>query len=69
MKKAEVKIQFKNKTKEQLEHLFKAEEELRKAGVSFDTGYDMGAGARDWEFDWSLKGAEVLFKRFKEDKP
>ena len=55
----EVRIQFKNKTKKQLEHLFNAEKELSKAGVSFDTGYDFEAKIRDWEFDWSLKGAEV----------
>jgi len=60
---AEVKIQFKNKTKEQLKHLFNAEKELSKAGVSFDTGYDLGAKVRDWEFDWSLRGAEVVIKK------
>jgi len=41
----------------QLEALFQAEALLRQAGVSFDTGY--GCGGRDWEFDWSLKGAYV----------
>ena len=55
----EVRIQFIDKTKEQLEHLHKAEAELLKAGVSFDTGYDVGENIRDWEFDWSLKGAKV----------
>ena len=55
----EVKIQFKNKTKKQLEHLFNAEKELNKAGISFDTEYDFGTKTRDWEFDWSLEGAEV----------
>ena len=59
----EVLIQFCNKTKKQLEHLFRAEKELRKAGVDFDTGY--GCGCRDWEFDWSLKGAKVILKKKK----
>ena len=40
-----------------LKKLFEAEKLLRAAGVSFDTG--CGCGGRDWEFDWSLKGAHV----------
>ena len=56
----EVKICFYNLTDEQKEHLFKAEKELSKAGVSFDTGYDFKEKRRDWEFDWSLKGAKVV---------
>ena len=60
---AEVRIQLKDLTNEQKEHLFKAEEELSKAGVSFDTGYSFGDKTRDWEFDWSLKGAEVILKK------
>ena len=55
----EVRIQFKNKTKKQLKHLFNVERELGKAGVSFDTGYNVNEKIRDWEFDYSLKGAEV----------
>lgn len=61
MERCEVVIKFKVSSKEQLDHLFKAQAELRKAGISFDTG--SGGGTRDWEFDWSLKGAEVFFKR------
>ena len=45
----------------QLEALFQAEALLRQAGVSFDTGY--GCGGRDWEFDWSLKGAYVKLRK------
>lgn len=33
---------------------FAAEDEIRKLGISFDTG--AGCGGRDWEWDWSLKG-------------
>jgi len=40
-----------------LEKIFQAERFLAEAGVSFDTGY--GSGCRDWEFDWSLRGAFV----------
>jgi len=45
----------------QLEALFQAETLLRQAGVSFDTGY--GCGGRDWEWDWSLKGAYVKLRK------
>jgi hypothetical protein len=58
-----VLIQFVNLSKEQMEHLFKAEKELLKAGVSFDTGYSFGTKTRDWEWDWSLKGARVRIKK------
>jgi len=44
-----------------LEALFQAEALLRQAGVTFDTGY--GCGGRDWEFDWSLKGAYVKLRK------
>ncbi|KKL46180.1 hypothetical protein LCGC14_2348140 [marine sediment metagenome] len=64
-KKAEVKIEFNDLSPEQLKHLFKAESELGKAGVSFDTGYSFGPKIRVWEFDWSLGGADVVFVRFK----
>jgi len=66
VKECEVLIQFPITSKEQLEHLFNAGDELRKAGVTFDTG--AGCGKRDWEFDWSLRGAKVLFKRFSDGK-
>lgn len=47
-----------------LDHLFEAEKHLNVAGISFDTGVDAvdpesGEGARDWELDWSLKGARL----------
>jgi len=64
LKDCEVVIKFLDLSKDQLEHLFKAEDELEKAGVLFDTG--AGGGCRDWEFDWSLRGAVVKFKRIKE---
>lgn len=64
--KHEVRIEFHNKTKKQREHLFEAERELHRAGVKFDTGY--GDKKRDWEFDWSLKGAKVVQKSIKVSK-
>lgn len=71
MKEAEVRIVFENPTKEQMKHLSKAQDELGKAGVTFDSGsgVDCENGkcvSRDWEFDWSLTGAKVAFVRFKE---
>jgi hypothetical protein len=58
-----VGIHFTNLTKEQMKHLNKAEKELLKAGVSFDTGYNFCSKTRDWEFDWSLKGCLVSEKK------
>ncbi len=58
----EVKIQFKNLNKIQLSHLFKAEKELFKAGITFDTGYNIGKRTRGWEFDHSLKSGIVSVK-------
>ena len=49
--------------KEQLKHLSNAEIELSKAGVIFDVGSDIHAGkpiSREWELDWSLKGAKLI---------
>ena len=68
MQEAEVVIQIPTAemSEEQKNHLFEAEKHLSEAGVTFDSGMDMGSRVRDWEFDWSLKGATVLFKRFKE---
>ena len=66
LKQCEVLIRIPITSDEQLKHIFKAGEELTKAGVTFDTG--CGCGNRDWEFDWSLKGAEVLFKKFSDGK-
>lgn len=62
--KIEALIRFPYLTEEQRKHLFKAEDELLLAGVSFDTG--SGCEGRDWEFDWSLKGAEVYQKTRRE---
>lgn len=65
--KVEVCIRF-SVSRDKAEHIFKARDELAKAGISFDTGACMGSGDTieyDWEFDWSLKGGvEVFFKRF-----
>ena len=63
-----VRIIFYDLSKEQMEHLHKAEKELLKAGVSFDTGYSFIEKERDWEFDWSLKGAKVKIKEEKLEK-
>ena len=57
-----VRIFFTDLTEEQMKHLHKAERELGRAGVSFDTGYDFEEKRRDWEFDWSLRGARVKIK-------
>ena len=54
---------FDHPTKEQLKHIYKAEDELLKAGVTFDTGHDLKDDqviARDWELDWSLEGATIV---------
>ena len=54
---------FREPTREQLEHIYRAEDELAKAGVSFDVGKDFEDDkvlSRDWELDWSLKGAEIV---------
>ena len=56
-----VRIKFQNLSEEQQRHLFAAEACLARAGISFDTG--AGCHGRDWEFDWSLHGAEVHLSR------
>ncbi len=66
MKQAEVTIRFPNLSDGQREHLYKASGELDKAGITFDTG--VGCEGNDWEFDWSLRGAEVLFHKFSDGK-
>ena len=63
-----VLIQFEKLTDKQMKHLHKAELELGNAGVSFDTGFDFETKIRDWEFDWSLKGARVKIKKGGENK-
>ena len=53
-------IDFKSMTAQQKEKVFDAERLLTEAGITFDTGYDLQkARRRDWELDWSLKGAAV----------
>ena len=59
----EALVEFRPETREQWEALYKAESHLADAGVRFDKGG--GLGARDWEMDWSLRGARVFFKRAK----
>ena len=56
---AGARIEFYNLTPKQMMHLNRAEVELSRAGISFDTGYDFKEDRRDWEFDWSLKGANL----------
>jgi len=63
MKEIEVLIRFPNLTDKQRDHIYRAVTELSKAGVTFDTG--VGCAGNDWQFDWSLKGAQVFFKRDK----
>ena len=46
--------------KKKLDNILKAEFFLMEAGISFDTG--TGFGFRDWELDWSLKGAELVIR-------
>jgi len=51
------------KDEKALSHIFKAEKELIKAGILFDTGMALCEGwpkQRDWELDWSLKGATLV---------
>ena len=50
-------------SEKQLKYLQEARSELTKAGVTFDTGYDLKEGIFDWELDWSLEGAELTDKK------
>jgi len=61
MKKANVNVDiiFKNRTKKQMEHLDKAEMELLKAGMRFDTNYNFPTKTRTWFLD-SVKGVRVV---------
>ena len=54
-----VHIEFPNMTPEKMDHMFNAGFEMLKAGISFDTGYNFVTNTRDWEFDYSLKGAKI----------
>ncbi len=70
LKECEVVIRF-NVPKDKMKHIYAAIDELGKIGVHFDTGGCVCCDDvchYDWEFDWSLKGAKVFFKRFKDGK-
>lgn len=67
LKKCEVVIKLAiPNPKEKIDDLYKAIGALNKLGITFDTGgYVEGDTLHyDLEFDWSLKGAEVYFKKF-----
>jgi hypothetical protein len=70
-KEAEVRIEF-DKTKVDMDKLFKIEEALSEIGITFDTGASIGdpdGDVRDWEWDWSLEGpVKVYFVRFKREE-
>ena len=54
---------------EQVKHIHNAEKEFAKAGVEFDSGHILvGKKYHDWELDWSLRGAKLVFRRFKKKK-
>ena len=63
-KECEVLISFNVKYKD-LDKMFQIEKLMREMGIKFDTGFSIPDRRRDWEFDYSLKGAKVYFKRFK----
>lgn len=49
------------KSDRQLEHLFKAQSQLTKAGVHFDSGTQLiSPKERHWELDYSLRGAKLV---------
>lgn len=50
-----------------LKKLSQAEMLLSEIGIHFDTG--SGFGKRDWELDWSLKGATTKVHRASECHP
>lgn len=56
-----------------IQKVMRAEELLREAGVSFDTGTAIAIGGdgdarREWELDWSLQSA-TLYKHDEQDPP
>ena len=59
----EAKLKIPIISEEQLKHLQKARSELTKAGVIFDSGYDLIENIFDWELDWSLEGAKVIVRQ------
>ena len=48
-------------SKEDRERVYQAEILLREAGVGFDTS--SGSGFRQWELDWSLRGAFLKVRK------
>lgn len=56
-------------SEKQLKHILASQKHLSQAGVSFDTGMCIGCKpqVRDWELDWSLKGA--TFRPCSSDNP
>jgi len=69
-KEAEVHIEF-DRSKIDMGKLHEIEKLFLEMGIHFDTGASLCAhGARDWEWDWSLRGpVKVFFVRFVEDNP
>ena len=65
LRECEVVFKIPNPT-EKLDAIYRAIDALREIGITFDTG--CGFGFYDWELDWSLKGAKVLFKKFSDGK-
>lgn len=62
----EVTINF-EVSQDKIQHIYNAANELGKAGITFDTGgTPTNPVSYDWEFDWSLKGARVKFKKFRD---
>ena len=60
----DVRIQF-PVDGDKLDLLSRAMGLMREAGIGFDSGYD--GVCLNWEFDWSLKGAYVKFRRTVDD--
>lgn len=66
----EVTIRIPYKDQEAFDHLLKAQKELASAGVMFDSGSwianeQITINIREWQFDFSLKGAKVILKKVK----
>lgn len=68
LKECEVKIRLEI-PKSKMKDLYAAIDALSKIGVICDTGGTCTDPVLyDLEFDWSLKGAKVFFKRFKNEE-
>lgn len=50
-----LKINMSDMNEESRRKVYQAEQLLSEVGICFDTG--SGCGCRDWELDWSLRGA------------